>query len=330
MRVGSLPYLVFHMCIKLWKSDRSNNSRAVFILIPEVFRGLSDKYGPDIDVSQGRFEYGESVQASRYEKPENDHLAVISDFYLVATYDLGAIHSIINTSQVLNIAFNPGPEDPFPTILPMIGQMGSFDYPSATIEEPLECYLHGYVSSRIMNLARKSDPKEQGLPICIATSRVDGIVLSLTPNSHNYNYRSATLHGYAKLVTSEEEKLWAMQLITNSVVADRWDHSRVPPDRAEMSATVILKVKVIAGSGKIRDGGVSDERKDTENGDVTNRIWTGVVPVWESFGEPVPSDGNKVLDVPAHITSFIASKNAQNRAYAERAVHIALPPEEEH
>lgn len=121
-----------------------------------------------------------------------------------------------------------------------------------------------------------------------------------------------------------------MQLITNSVVADRWDHSRVPPDRAEMSATVILKVKVIAGSGKIRDGGVSDERKDTENGDVTNRIWTGVVPVWESFGEPVPSDGNKVLDVPAHITSFIASKNAQNRAYAERAVHIALPPEEEH
>lgn len=130
---------------------------------------------------------------------------------------------------MLNVSFNPGPEDPFPTILPMIGQMGSFEYPSATIDEPLECYLHGYVSSRIMNLARNSPSKGQGLPICIATSRVDGIVLSLTPNSHNYNYRSATLHGYAKLVTSEEEKLWAMKLITNSVVTDRWDHSRVPP-----------------------------------------------------------------------------------------------------
>ncbi|KAJ6096972.1 hypothetical protein N7486_007718 [Penicillium sp. IBT 16267x] len=246
-----------------------------------------------------------------------------------ATYDLGAIHSIINTSQVLNVSFTPGPEDPFPTILPMIGQMGSFDYPSATIDEPLECYLHGYVSSRIMNLARNSDSKAEGLPICIATSRVDGIVLSLTPYSHNYDYRSATLHGYATLVTSEEEKLWAMKLITNCVVADRWDNSRVPPDRAEMSSTVILKVKVVAGSGKIRDGGVSDQRKDTENSDVTNRIWTGVVPVWETFGEPVPSDGNMVTEIPEHIVSFVASKNAQNRAYAEGAVHIALPPEEQ-
>ncbi|KAJ5765288.1 hypothetical protein N7520_004847 [Penicillium odoratum] len=244
-----------------------------------------------------------------------------------ATYDLGAIHSIINTSQVLHVSFNPGPEDPFPTILPMIGQMGSFDYPSAAIDEPLECYLHGYVSSRIMNLARNSDTG-QGLPICIATSRVDGLVLSLTPNSHNYNYRSAVLHGYATLVTSEEEKLWAMKLITNSVVADRWDNSRVPPDRAEMSSTVILKVRVVSGSGKIRDGGVTDLRKDTENGDVTNRIWTGMVPVWETFGEPVPSDGNMVSEVPEHITSFIASKNAQNRAYAEGAVHVELPPEE--
>ncbi|KAJ5946946.1 hypothetical protein N7454_003785 [Penicillium verhagenii] len=234
-----------------------------------------------------------------------------------ATYDLGAIHSIINTSQVLHVSFNPGPEDPFPTILPMIGQMGSFDYPSATIDEPLECYLHGYVSSRIMNLARNSESAEQGLPICIATSRVDGIVLSLTPNSHNYNYRSAILHGYAKLVTSEEEKLWAMQLITNSVVADRWENSRVPPDRAEMSSTVILKVKIIDGS-------------DADNADITNRIWTGVVPVWEMFGEPVSSDGNKVTEVPEHIASFIAKKNEQNRAYAEGALHVDLPPEERH
>ncbi|KAJ5080871.1 hypothetical protein N7456_013581 [Penicillium angulare] len=247
-----------------------------------------------------------------------------------ATYDLGAIHSIVNDSKVLHVSFNPGPDDPFPTILPMIGQMGSFDYPSATIDEPLECYLHGYVSSRIMNLARNSDEDGEGLPICIATSKVDGIVLSLTPNSHNYNYRSAILHGYAKLVTSEEEKLWAMQLITNSVVSDRWNNSRVPPDRAEMSSTVILKVKIVDGSGKIRDGGVSDQRKDTENGDVTGRIWTGVVPVWETYGEPVASADNKVVQVPEHVTSYIAKKNAENRSYAEAAIHVQLPPEEQH
>lgn len=247
---------------------------------------------------------------------------------LPATYDVGPIHSIINSTQVLHVSFSPGPSDPFPAILPMIGQMGSFDYPSADIDEPLDCYLHGYVSSRIMNLARAAEG--DGLPVCVAASKVDGLILSLTPNSHSYNYRSAVLHGYAKPVTDEEEKQWAMRLITNSVVTNRWDNSRVPPDSAEMSSTVILKVKVVDGSGKIRDGSVSDERKDTENDEVTGRVWTGVVPVWETFGQPVPSPGNKVADVPDHITSFIDGKNERNRAYAEGAVKIELPAEEQH
>lgn len=210
----------------------------------------------------------------------------------------------------------------------MIGQMGSFDYPSAGIDEPLDCYLHGYVSSRIMNLARKCDG--QGLPVCVAASKVDGLILSLTPNSHSYNYRSAILHGYATLVTSDEEKLWAMQLVTNSVVPDRWRHSRVPPDNAEMSSTVILKVKVVDGSGKIRDGGVSDERKDTANDEVTGRVWTGVVPVWETFGEPIPSSENKVKEVPKHIASYVKRMNEENQAYAQNAAHVALPKEEQH
>ncbi|OJJ43976.1 hypothetical protein ASPZODRAFT_122061 [Penicilliopsis zonata CBS 506.65] len=245
-----------------------------------------------------------------------------------ATYDLGAIHSIINSSQVLHVSFHPGPADAFPAILPLIGQMGSFEYPSAGIDEPLDCYLHGYVSSRIMNLARASEG--EGLPICVAASRVDGLVLSLTPNSHNYNYRSAILHGYANLVTDEQEKLWAMQLITNSVVTDRWNNSRVPPDGAEMASTVILKVRVVDGSGKIRDGGVTDERKDKNNDQLTGRIWTGVIPVWETFGEPVPSAENRVADTPEHVSSFVAKMNERNRTYAENAIKVALPPEEQH
>ena len=210
----------------------------------------------------------------------------------------------------------------------MIGQMASFDYPSASIDEPLDCYLHGYVSSRIMNLARASEG--EGLPICVAASKVDGLVLSLTPNSHSYNYRSAILHGYAKLVTDEAEKLWAMELITNFVLPDRWKHSRIPPDKAEMSSTVILKVRIVDGSGKIRDGGVSDERKDADNTEVTERVWTGVVPVYETFGEPIPSVSNKVEEVPEYVTSYVAKMNEKNRDYATSAVGITLPKEEQH
>lgn len=199
----------------------------------------------------------------------------------------------------------------------MIGVMGSFDYPSASLEEPMNCYLHGYVSSRIMKLATAS---EQGLPVCVAATKVDGLVLSLTPNSHSYNYRSAILHGYAKVVETAEEKLYAMQLITNSVVQDRWENSRTPPDAAEMQSTVILKVQIVSGSGKIRDGGPNDDLKDKSRDDLTGNIWTGVVPVWETFGEPVPGPLNRVDGVPEHISNHRAEMNRKNEEYAKSAI----------
>jgi len=236
-----------------------------------------------------------------------------------ATYDLETIHSIINSASVLHVSFSPEPSDPFPAILPMIGVMGSYQYPSSGIDEPLDCYLHGYVSSRIMRLAKAAP---QGLPICVAATKVDGIVLALTPNSHSYNYRSAVLHGYATLVEGVEEKVWAMQLITNSVVPDRWSNTRIPPDGAEMQSTNILRVKVISGSGKIRDGGPHDEAKDTKREDVTGSTWTGVVPVVETFGQPVASATNRVEKIPEYIASYVAETNAKSEEYAGKAARL--------
>ena len=199
----------------------------------------------------------------------------------------------------------------------MIGTMGSFDHPSSDLNEPQDCYLHGYVSSGIMKQARKEGGK--GLPITIAATKVDGIVLSLTPNSHSYNYRSAVLFGYGSLVEDPDEKVWAMHLVTNSVMVDRWENSRSPPDGAEMASTTILRVKVINGSGKIRDGGPGDEKKDTERADVTENVWTGVVPIWETAGCPVPGGAGKVKDVPEHVRNFRFELNETNEEYATAA-----------
>ena len=208
----------------------------------------------------------------------------------------------------------------------MIGQMGSFAYPSADLHDPLDCYLHGYVSSRVMKLARSDEGK--GLPVSIAATKVDGLVLSLTPNSHSYNYRSAVLFGHAKVVTEVEEKIWAMKLITESVVAGRWQNTRVPPDGAEMSSTSILRVRIVSGSGKIRDGGPGDDKKDLGRTDVTDRVWTGVMPVWETFGEPIAGETNRVKEVPEHITAFAKKENEENEQHAKKAVIVALPKEE--
>ena len=205
----------------------------------------------------------------------------------------------------------------------MIGQMGSFEYPSADIDEPLDCYIHGYVSSRIMNLARAS---EKGLPVCIAVTHLDGYVMTLSPFSHSYNYRSVVLHGYAKPVTDEDEKMYAMKLITNSVVPQRWENTRSPPDGGEMASTTILRVKIVDGSGKIRDGGASEEKRDIENAEVREKVWSGVLPVWQTFGEPVPSPHNRV-EVPQHISAFIKETNERNERYATDANAAAAAKE---
>ncbi|KAI0888351.1 uncharacterized protein GGS22DRAFT_96288 [Annulohypoxylon maeteangense] len=244
-----------------------------------------------------------------------------------ASYALETIHQIVNTCPILHVSFTV-PNSPFPMILPMIGQMGSFARPSADTGDVLELYLHGYVSSRIMNLSRKADGEgeEHGLPICVAATHLDGLVLSLTPNSHSYNYRSAALFGYATLVTDVEEKLYAMRLITDSVVRDRYRHTRVPPNAAEMQSTSVLRVRITAGSAKIRSGLPKDDRGDMENQEVLDRVWTGVFPVHYTIGEPVPGPYNRVKGLPGYLDEFRTGFNEDSR---DGAVQAAMTVEEE-
>lgn len=189
----------------------------------------------------------------------------------------------------------------------MIGQMGSFARPSAGLGDVLDLYLHGYVSSRALNLAREG---AAGLPVTVSATHVDGLVLALTPNNHSYNYRSAVLFGHAELVTDEEEKMYAMELITNAVVPNRWENSRVPPTKAEMTSTGILRMKVQAGSGKIRAGMPGEDRHDLENESVVGRVWTGIVPVWSQMGEPVVGPNNRVDTVPSYLSEFVTDGNS--------------------
>ncbi|KAK0617400.1 hypothetical protein B0T14DRAFT_538945 [Immersiella caudata] len=230
------------------------------------------------------------------------------------SHALETIHRIVNTSPLIHVAFND-PNSPFPAVLPMIGQMGSFDRPSADLGDVLELYLHGYVSSRIINLTR-NPPTPEGLPLTISASHVDGLVLALTPNSHSLNYRSAILFGHATLVTSVPEKLYAMELITNSIVPSRWEHTRVPPNAAEMQSTSVLRVKIATGSAKIRSGMPHDERGDMEDEELMKRVWTGVVPIHTVMGGPVAGPYNGVGDVPEYLERWRIEENKEAEVFA--------------
>ncbi|KAF2008059.1 hypothetical protein P154DRAFT_419743 [Amniculicola lignicola CBS 123094] len=243
-----------------------------------------------------------------------------------ATYDVETIHTIVNTTPVLHVSFVPDPSIPAPIVLPMIGQMGLSPTDQAAGSEDWKCYLHGYVSSRLMRLADDAVKRgEQGLPLCVAATKVDGFVLTLTPNSHNYNYRSAVLQGFATIVEDTAEKIWAMELITNAVVPDRYANTRVPPDGAEMQSTRILKMKITGASGKVREGVPEDERKDMKREDVLDSVWTGVIPVYEKLGEPQPGPYNRVKEVPEHVRKFVDGENERREKYAFEAAHKPAP-----
>lgn len=166
--------------------------------------------------------------------------------------------------------------------------------------------------------SEKGSTSEDGLPICIAATLLDGLVLALTPNHHSMNYRSAVLHGYATLVTDPDEVLWAMELITNRMIPKRWENTRVPPNKVEMQSTSILRVSIVSASAKIRNGGPGEDRKDEKVEAIRGKVWTGVVPVWNALGTPVPAEGN-LVPVPDHVKELVAGWNSENEKAAKAA-----------
>ncbi|KAI1325073.1 hypothetical protein F5Y16DRAFT_379247 [Xylariaceae sp. FL0255] len=100
-----------------------------------------------------------------------------------------------------------------------------------------------------------------------------------------------------------------MEMVTNSVVRDRYRHTRVPPNNAEMQSTSILRVRIASGSAKIRSGMPSDEKADMADEALLDRVWTGVVPVHYTMGQPMPSPYNKVEKLPGYLDEFVTEGN---------------------
>ncbi|KAB8068850.1 pyridoxamine 5'-phosphate oxidase-domain-containing protein [Aspergillus leporis] len=205
-------------------------------------------------------------------------------------YTFEDVYPIFDSAPVIHISFN----DPsnyearsYPYILPMFGCTGSYNQDLA--ERAI--YLHGYISSKFF---RKSDESKdhKGLSICVSATLLDGLVLALTPNHHSCNYRSAIAYGYAHLVTDEGERSYAMELITNNILPGRWANTRIPPTKAELAATGIVRV------------------------DIEAAIWTGVIPSWTHWGTPVAAPTDRMDGVPGYIGNWIREVNEKSEEYA--------------
>jgi len=241
-------------------------------------------------------------------------------------------------TPILHVAFPPSEEDPFPAVLPMLGCTGIFDKAATTQEAeayetpgsfptgdtkktitlphgPRSIYLHGHAASRIFQQGKTGQ-----IPVTIAASSMQGIVLALAPFHNSCNYTSAVVHGYATLITSPEERLYALTVITDNLVPERWANSRSDPTNAELTSTGVLRVDIESASAKVRVGVPSDDRGDLKNEELVGRVWTGVIPTYTTLGAPVASDYNKVERVPGYLQAFVEEGNAEARKVSIEAI----------
>jgi uncharacterized protein len=202
-----------------------------------------------------------------------------------ASYDKLAVHAILDEGFVCHIGFALD-EQPYviPTIYVRAGDT---------------LYVHGSAASRMLRSLTR------GVPVCVTVTLLDGLVLARSAFHHSINYRSVVVIGTARLIDDADEKMRALQSITDHVVPGRWNEVRWP-NALELKQTSVLALPLTELSAKIRSGPPLDDDVD-----YSLPVWAGVVPVCTRLGTPT-DDGRVLPEVaaidPARIRRFAASR----------------------
>lgn len=196
-------------------------------------------------------------------------------------YDRAALDAILDEAPICHVGFvQEGQPYVIPTIHARVGD---------TI------YFHGSPASRMLRLMKG------GAPVCVTATILDGIVAARSVFHHSMNYRSAVVLGEARLVADEDERLRAMEAVTEHVIPGRWSEARHPSD-LERKGTLLAAVTIDEFSVKTRSGPPGDDADD-----YALPIWAGVVPLTLQAGPPVP---DPLLDDGVEVSGSIASLTA--------------------
>jgi len=154
-------------------------------------------------------------------------------------------------------------------------------------------YVHGSTKNRMINFLLNNER------ISLTITHMDGIVLARSVFHHSFNYRSAVIFGKPRLVTDWDEKMEALELITENIIPGRWSEARIPNEK-EMKATAVMAIEMTDASAKIRAEGANDEPEDMDLD-----VWAGVLPLKIGFTDPVVNEDCKPeLNIPDSVKNF--------------------------
>jgi nitroimidazol reductase NimA-like FMN-containing flavoprotein (pyridoxamine 5'-phosphate oxidase superfamily) len=157
--------------------------------------------------------------------------------------------------------------------------------------------IHGSAASRMLrNL-------DQGIPVCVTVTLLDGLVLARSIFNHSMNYRSVVVLGTAVAVQDPVEKLAALRTLSGHILPGRWDDSRLPNEK-ELKATMALRLPIEEFSAKVRQGPPVDDEED-----YAFPTWAGVIPLEMTPGRPI--DDSRLApgrEAPSYARSYSRSR----------------------
>ena len=210
--------------------------------------------------------------------PPTERTRVVRESHRGA-YDRETIYRILDEGYVCHIGFyTDGQPYVIPTLFARVGDA---------------IYFHGSAASRMLRNA------SAGISVCITVTLTDGFVLARSVFNHSMNYRSVVALGKATLVDAPEEKLEALRVFTEKIIAGRWNDARQPNEK-ELKATSILRLPLEEVSAKIRVGPPEDDAAD-----YALPVWAGVIPLHLTPGAPIRDEKcDASIPTPAYATQY--------------------------
>ena len=181
-----------------------------------------------------------------------------------ARYDRENVHAILDAAHVAHVGTIV---DGAPVVMP---------YACARVGD--ELVLHGSTKAGILSALA------DGAPVCATVTHVDGLVLARSAFHSSMNYRSAVVHGTARIVADEAEKIRLLDAVVDRLLPGRRAGIR-GMTQGELEAVLVVAIALDRVSAKVRTGPPTEPQEDRDGG-----VWGGVIPLAIVHGTPQADD----------------------------------------
>jgi uncharacterized protein len=193
-----------------------------------------------------------------------------------ANYDRATVNAILDSGLLAHVGY--------------IVDGAPYVTPTAYWREDDRLYWHGAAASRLFRTA----PAQ--LPVCIAVSHVDGLVLARCGFRHTLLYRSVMAFGHAEQIGDAAEKRRALERFIDRLYPGRAREVR-EISAEELGGTSVMVMTIEEATAKVsspqaRGGGVGVVDKEADYG---HPVWAGIVPVRGVVGA-VEADARLLVD----------------------------------